>query len=216
MDRLLYLTNCFTKYIIIVAETDRSSYIRGGIDMLIKDNKKRYSSDEFLAMTDLEGRYELVSGEIYAMSPAPNIRHQILSGNLFLRIGNYIKDHKGKCHVLSAPTDVKLNDEDTVQPDIFVVCDPDKLDEQKCNGAPDWIIEILSPGNSEHDTVEKLSIYLKAGVREYWIVDPMSEKVLVYPFEATKAVGVFTFNDKITAGIYKEESEPLTICINEL
>lgn len=180
------------------------------------DTNRKYTSDDFLMMNDLEGRYELVSGEIYAMSPAPNIKHQIISGGIYLKIGNYIKKHKGKCQVLAAPTDVKLNDENTVQPDIFVVCDPDKLDEQKCNGAPDWIIEILSPGNSDHDTVEKLSVYLKSGVREYWIVDPMNEKVLVYPFEETKAVGVFTFNDKITAGIYKDEAEPLVICINEL
>ena len=184
--------------------------------MLINSDKRKYTSDEFLAMTDTEGRYELVSGEIYAMSPSPNTRHQRLSGDLYLKIGNYIRDNKGKCQVFFAPFDVKLTDEDTVQPDIFVVCDPDKLDEQKCNGAPDWVIEILSPGNSEHDTVQKLSLYMKTGVREYWIVDPMNEKVLVYPFEETKATGIFTFGDRIAAGIYKNEPEQLVICINEL
>ena len=184
--------------------------------MLINDSKKRYTSDEFLSMTELDGRFELVSGEIYAMSPAPSIRHQMISGGLYLKIGNYIKEHRGNCRVLAAPTDVKLTDENTVQPDLFVVCDPDKLDEQKCNGAPDWVIEILSPGNSEHDTVQKLDLYLRSGVREYWIVDPMDEKVLVYNLEEPKLIGVFNFVDMITAGIYKDEAEPLVICMNEL
>ncbi len=189
---------------------------RWGLYMLINEMKRKYTSDEFLAMTDIEGRYELVSGEIYAMSPAPNIKHQILSKKLLKKIDDYIEDNSGKCIVLSAPTYVKLNDDDIVQPDIFVVCDPDKLDEQKCNGAPDWVIEILSPHNSDHDTVEKLALYQKSGVREYWIVDPMNEKVLVYPFEQAKAVGIFTFTDKITAGIYKDNPEQLVISINEL
>ena len=183
--------------------------MKGGKLMLEKNRK--YTSDEFLTMNDLEGRYELFSGEVYAMSPVPNIIHQILSGGIYLTIGNYIKKHKGKCRVLAAPTDVKLNDENTVQPDIFVVCDPDKLDEQKCNGAPDWVIEILSPSNAEHDTVEKLILYSKCGVREYWIVDPMNEKVLVYPFAEKKITGMFTFDDEIEAGIYKDSEPPLSI-----
>lgn len=183
---------------------------------MLADKKRKYTSDEFLAMTDLEGRYELVSGDVYAMSPSPNIRHQILSKKLLKNIDSYIEDNGGECIVLAAPTDVRLNDEDTVQPDIFVVCDPSKLDENRCNGAPDWVIEILSPSNAEHDTVQKLALYAKTGVREYWIVDPMNEKVLVYPFEEAKATGIFTFDDEVTAGIYKDNELPLKICINKI
>lgn len=184
--------------------------------MTALEKEKRYTADEFLAMTNLQGNYELIDGIIYDMSPGPSIRHQDLFGGLYLKIGNYIKSHGGKCKIYATPTDVKLDDENTVQPDIFVVCDTDKLDEQKCNGAPDWVIEILSPHNSDHDTVEKLALYQRTGVREYWIVDPMNEKVLVYPFEQAKAVGIFTFADKITAGIYKDDPEPLVISINDL
>ncbi len=178
--------------------------------------KRRYTSDEFLAMTDLDGRYELVSGELYDMSPSPSFKHQRLSGGFYWKIRNYIEERGGPCIVLAAPMDVKLNDEDIVQPDIFVVCDPDKMDEQKCNGAPDWVIEILSPSNSEHDTVEKLAMYSKAGVREYWIVDPMNEKVLVYPFEKAKATGIFTFDDEISAGIYETEEVQLVLRVRDI
>ena len=180
------------------------------------ENKRKYTSDEFLAMTDLEGRYELVSGEIYAMSPSPGFIHQKIVSRLCRKIGNYIEDSGGNCEVMVAPSDVKLDDENTVQPDIFVVCDNSKFDEHGCVGAPDWIIEILSPSNSDRDTVEKLALYAKTGVREYWIVDPMHEKVLVYPFAESKATGIFTFDNEVTAGIYKDNETPLKICINKI
>ena len=178
--------------------------------------KREYTSDEFLSINGLEGRYELVSGELYAMLPSPNLLHQKISGGLYWRIRSYIEENKGKCTVLAAPSDVKLDDKNTVQPDIFVVCDSEKFDEHGCNGAPDWVIEILSPYDPTHDTVEKLALYSSAGVREYWIVDPMSQKVLVYPFEEGSSVGIFTFDDDIKAGIYKSSVSPLTICVNKL
>ena len=167
-------------------------------------------------MDGLEGRYELVSGELYDMSPSPNIVHQFITSGLIMKIGNFIEKSGGGCKVITAPSDVKLDDKNTVQPDVFVVCDRSKFDEHGCVGAPDWIIEILSPSSVFHDTVEKLALYAKAGVREYWIVDPMSKRVFVYPFEESKATGIFTFDDRITAGIYKDRPEPLTICISEI
>ena len=184
--------------------------------MLAEAKNRKYTSDEFLAMTELEGRYELVSGDVYAMAPSPRIIHQDISIGVGSTIWNYIRKNGGPCKVYTAPSDVKLDDENTVQPDIFVVCDKSKFDEHGCVGAPDWIIEILSPANAEHDTVEKLALYAKTGVREYWIVDPMNKKVLVYPFEEAKATGIFTFADEITAGIYKDNAEPLTICIDRI
>lgn len=178
--------------------------------------KNKYTSDEFLSMTDLEGRYELVSGEIYAMSPSPSNIHQDISIGLGSTIWNYIKANGGSCKVHSAPSDVKLDDENTVQPDLFVVCDTSKLDGKKCNGAPDWIIEIVSPSNARRDYVDKLDLYSRTGVKEYWIIEPESEKVLVYPFAEKKATGIFTFDDEITAGIYRDMDDPLKICINSI
>ena len=186
--------------------------------MLAEKKEEKYTSDQFLAMYDLKGRYELIGGALYDMSPSPNIKHQRIVSKLCVTIGSYIEKHKSKCEVIAAPSDVRLSDEDVVQPDLYVVCDPKKFDEHGCVGAPDWVIEVLSPSNSQHDTVEKLSLYVKAGVREYWIVDPIFEKVLVYPIEEHRAssVGMFTFRDNIPVGICKHEEDLLTICIDNI
>ena len=184
--------------------------------MTALEKEKRYTSDEFLAMTDLPECCELIDGYIYDMSAAPNTLHQRISGEIFGEIRNYIKRNSGKCEYFHAPFDVRLNEYNTVQPDIFVVCDPDKLDGQRCNGAPDWVIEILSPSNETHDLKDKLYLYKEAGVREYWIVDPMQERVIVYPFTTTKITGIYTFDDDIPAGIYSDAAEPLSICIGKL
>ena len=183
--------------------------------MTALENEKRYTSDEFLAMTGLPECCELLDGYIY-MSPSPSQDHQRIVKRITGTIDRYISKNKGKCEVFMSPSDVKLSDYYTVQPDIFVVCDPDKLDGQKCNGAPDWVIEILSPSNEAHDLTDKLSLYKEAGVREYWIVDPMQERVIVYPFTTTKITGIYTFDDDIPAGIYSDAAEPLNICIRKL
>jgi Uma2 family endonuclease len=128
-------------------------------------------------------RWELIDGVAYAMSPAPLQVHQ----ELVLAFGSLINTFlKGKpCKVFIAPFDVRLNaagdDDDTVvQPDISVVCDSSKLDGKGCNGAPDFIIEILSPSMTKHDKITKFNAYQRAGVREYWIVDPVDGTVAVY------------------------------------
>ena len=184
--------------------------------MTALEKEKRYTSDEFLAMTELKGRFELIDGVIYDMSPSPNTRHERISRCIYSRIINYIDDNNGRCEVFDAPFDVRLNDHNTVQPDIFVVCDPDKIDEYRCSGVPDWVIEILSPSSERYDTVDKLYKYSEAGVREYWIVDPADERVIVYPFLTTKITGLYTFDDEIPVGIYKDAPKPLSICINSL
>lgn len=178
--------------------------------------EKRYTVEEFRKLTDIGERAELIDGVIYDMSPSPSIRHQRISGNLFFEIKRYIKRNNGKCEVFEAPTDVKLNDTATVIPDIFVACNPDNFDEQQYNGAPDWIIEIVSPSNAAHDFKDKLYLYSKAGVREYWIIDPVEERVLVYRFGKPHITELYTFDDPITAGIYSNNSEPLTICVNQI
>lgn len=176
--------------------------------------EKHYTIEEFYAL-DIKKPCELINGRILDMSPSPNIRHQQLSGEIFYTIKDYIKKNNGSCKVFEAPTDVKL-DENIVVPDIFVACDPDKFDEQKYNGAPDWIIEIVSPGNSERDYKEKLFLYKSAGVREYWIIDQTAEKVIVYLFGQPNITDFYTFDDTITVGLYKTGTSPLTIRINDM
>jgi Uma2 family endonuclease len=120
------------------------------------------------------------------MMSAPLRKHQGISGQLFKQLIIFLTGHP--CKVYYAPFDVRLfgrgdNDDTVVQPDITVVCDKSKLDEKGCNGAPDMIIEILSPSTLRHDTVRKFNKYLQAGVREYWIVDPESKTVSVHILE---------------------------------
>lgn len=131
---------------------------------------------------------ELIKGKIYKMSPAPGSLHQRVSGNLFGKIWNYL--HGNPCQVFAAPFDVrlplqkksKLDEEITtvVQPDLCVVCDPIKIDARGCIGAPDWILEILSPHTSSKDLREKFDVYEEAGVNEYWVVHPQEQTILVY------------------------------------
>jgi len=130
-------------------------------------------------------RVELFLGRIFKMSPSPSVRHQQLSRNLMYAFESYFR--KNKCQLFSAPFDVRLpvskkkgKNDTVVQPDILVICDESKLDEQGCNGAPDIVIEILSPGNSHREMKDKFDLYEASFIPEYWIVDPEHEDVVVY------------------------------------
>ena len=125
------------------------------------------------------------------MSPAPNQRHQEISGELFGQLRDYLKGKS--CKVLHAPFDVRLNaangDDAVVQPDLLVVCDSAKLDGKSCNGAPDLVIEVISPSTARHDRWIKYNLYKNAGVREYWIADPDSRTVSVNILSRGEYVG---------------------------
>ncbi|MDD5462067.1 MAG: Uma2 family endonuclease [Methylococcales bacterium] len=144
-----------------------------------------YSYADYLTW-QLNEAVELIKGKIQLMSPAPNVKHQRLSIYLSSRLF-YFFENNG-CHVFSAPFDVRLFDRNrslladkeittVVQPDICVICDNGKLDEQGCNGAPDWIIEILSKGNSKKEIKIKYALYAESGVREYWLIYPYEEVI---------------------------------------
>lgn len=151
-------------------------------------------------------RAELIDGQIYPQA-APSRVHQRLLGDLYRIIGNHIAAGKGPCEVYPAPFAVKLfkDDKTIVEPDISVICDPNKLTDKGCTGAPDWIIEIVSPSNPGHDYVRKLNLYLDAGVREYWIVDPIKRTVVVYHLtEPDFEMDTYTFQDEIKVGIYDD------------
>jgi Uma2 family endonuclease len=148
--------------------------------MPLLQEEQKYTYADYCEWDDTE-RWELIEGIPYAMSPAPTLGHQRISGELFGQLYNFLK---GKpCKVFHAPVDVRLNaageDDTVVQPDILVVCDHSKLDGKSCNGAPDLVIEILSPSTADRDRLEKFNAYLKAGVREYWIVDPFTKTVQI-------------------------------------
>lgn len=184
--------------------------------MTALEKEKRYTVKEFRTLEGLPERCELIDGYIYDMAPSPSDRHQEISVGLSSRIWTYIRENNGKCKVRYAPADVDLDDKTTVQPDVFVVCDPNKFDEHGCNGAPDWVIEILSPSNQDYDLKTKLFLYSDAGVKEYWIVDPVDEKVMVYLFGAPNTTGLYTFDDEISVGIYKDSEVPLKIRIRDI
>jgi Uma2 family endonuclease len=144
------------------------------------DLEKRYTYADYLSW-QLKERVELIKGRIFRMSPAPSVRHQQIVGNLFFVFKAFLKNTP--CQVFVSPFDVRLIQADkntVVQPDICVICDKEKLDEQGCNGAPDLIIEILSPGNSRKERKEKFELYEENGVKEYWLVETNEESIIVY------------------------------------
>ena len=150
-------------------------------------------------------RAELINGQIYMMAP-PSTKHQKLISALHGKIYNYIESHNGNCEIIPAPFAVFLKDNDEnesyVEPDISVICNPDKLDDKGCNGAPDWVIEIVSPSSQRMDYMIKLFKYRTAGVREYWIVDSLKNRITVYNFEED-TMQEYTFSEDIPAGIYQ-------------
>lgn len=168
--------------------------------------EKSYTIDDIYALPDGK-RAELIDGKLYNME-LPGTKHQLLLSTLCAEIYNYIKSKKGKEEVYIAPFAVFLENADGntnyVEPDISVICDPDKLNDKGCNGALDWIIEIVSPSSRKMDYITKTNLYMNAGVKEYWIVDPMREIVMVYK-ASEDAVPVFSrFGEKIKVGIYDD------------
>lgn len=181
------------------------------------DLNKRYTYQDYLSW-QFDELVELIRGKIVRMSPAPTTGHQRISGDLFGLIWSYL--HKKQCQVFSAPFDVRLpvgENETVVQPDICVICDPTKIDQRGCQGAPDWIIEILSKGTAHKDLVDKFELYQQAGVREYWVVHPEEATVLVYQLDAHQKYqplrpNPFTSAESITVGVLPE----LTVDLEEV
>ncbi len=174
--------------------------------------KKTYTIEDIYQLP--EGmRAELIDGQMYGMAP-PSTIHQRLVSELTITIGNYIHANKGACKLFSAPFAVFLNKDrkNYVEPDISVVCDPCKLDEKGCSGAPDWIIEIASPSTGRMDYGLKLFKYRSAGVREYWIVNPQNRTVNVYDFVCGDGTNQYVFSDTVSSCIF----ESLDIRIDDL
>ena len=152
--------------------------------MALPAEKERYTFADCLTWGEDE-RIEIVDGEAVMMAP-PTTAHQLISGEMFRQLANYLEGKK--CRAIPAPFAVRLFEKDgdspedvdtMVEPDISVVCDSSRLDKHGCKGAPDMVVEILSPSTQRHDRLVKLSLYQRAGVREYWIVNPEDQTVQV-------------------------------------
>jgi len=152
-------------------------------------------------------RWELIEGQAYNLAPSPSRRHQEVSIALASHLFNYLQD--SECEVYTAPFDVRLPEKDeddeeiktVVQPDIVVICDLSKLDEKGCRGAPDLAVEIVSPSTAALDYKDKLALYEKHGIREYWIVHPVDHIVTVYTLQDSSHYGkpaIYTGEDHIT------------------
>ena len=182
---------------------------------------RKYTYADYKKWEDGE-RWELIYGEAYNMSPAPTRTHQIISGNLFFLIKGYLEDKK--CQVYAAPFDVRFvdranqSDEDietVVQPDISIICDNDKLDDAGCKGAPDLIVEILSPHTSRKDLNEKFYLYEKHKVKEYWVIYSYERLLHVYKLGEDGKYGssvIYGLDDKLSTTIFPE----LIVDINEV
>ena len=182
------------------------------MDTLNLDLNKRYTYADYLTWMD-DVRRELFDGFIKLMTPAPSSKHQEISFNLSGIFRGFILQKK--CKGFAAPSDVRfpknrksLDDKQVytvLQPDLYIVCDLSKIDARGCLGAPDMIIEIISPKNSKRDTRDKFNIYQENGVREYWIVNPNDENVTVFVLDDKNKfqfVGMYAEDDKIAVNIF--------------
>jgi Uma2 family endonuclease len=194
---------------------------------LTLDLTKRYSYADYLTWWD-DKRRELIEGFIKLMSPAANTKHALIVRSLTGEIYHYVKLHKGNCQVFTAPFDVRLPENGekgnkdvftVVQPDICVVCDPSKLDEKGCLGAPDLIIEVLSKSTRRYDLSDKYRIYEKYGVKEYWVVEPYSQDITIYLLQEDGKYNegeIYDFIDTTTAKVPVHSIPGLEIDLNDI
>lgn len=147
------------------------------------DLTKRYGYADYLSWT-FKDRVEILKGWVWKMTPSPSATHQKISWNLSFILASFLKTKK--CDAFTAPIDVRLSSSTSkknfsvVQPDIIVVCDPQKIDEQGCNGAPDLIVEIASPGNSKKELKTKFQLYEENLVKEYWVINYVEQQLFQY------------------------------------
>lgn len=144
-------------------------------------NQELYTYEDYRSFSD-DFRCEIINGQIYDMTPAPSVKHQRTTGKIYRLVGNYLEGKAHHCQVFIAPTDVVLAEDQVVQPDVFLVCDGKKIQDQAVFCAPDVVFEILSPSTWKKDRNKKMKVYRRFGVLEYFLVDPESELVEKYVF----------------------------------
>jgi len=166
-----------------------------------------YTIDDYLQASE-ERRMELIDGILYDMS-SPSTAHQVIVGALYAMFLQVVAKHEGGCLPLLSPLDVELGDDGKtiLQPDVMILCDRSKLQEGKIKGAPDLVVEVISPSTKYKDMYVKLSKYAQSGIREYWIVDRQNETVIVYSFDVDKPVAIYGMNAKVPVGIWSGKAE---------
>lgn len=166
-----------------------------------------YTIEDYLELPD-DKRAELIDGVLYDMA-SPSVIHQLIAGQIFAQLNSFLRKKKASCVPCIAPIDVQLDcDERTMlQPDVLVVCDRVKIQRTKIFGAPDLVIEILSKATRRKDMVVKLAKYADAGVREYWLIDPDKQNVLVYDLKDMEFPVIYGFDTKIPVGIFGGECQ---------
>lgn len=166
-----------------------------------------YTLEDYYEIPD-ERRVELIDGVIYDMA-APTFTHQLLNGKIYNRLDTFVSKKKGKCVPAMSPIDVQLDcdDKTMVQPDVIVICDRNKIINRCLYGAPDFVVEVLSPSSAKRDTAIKLRKYKEAGVREYWMIDPDKKKVIVYDWTKSEIPMVYGFDSKVPVCIFDGECE---------
>lgn len=188
--------------------------INKGSAAMLLFTEGNYTIDDIYALPEGE-RAELIEGQIFDMA-SPNYKHQKLILELSVAIHQYIKKNAGSCEVLPAPFAViiKKDNKNYVEPDISVICDKDKISDRGCEGAPDFIIEVVSPSSRKMDYSIKNALYADAGVREYWIVDPDRERTTIYHYEVDAAPMIVPFDQPIQVGIYDDLYITLSQLVN--
>ena len=163
--------------------------------------------EDYLALPD-DVRVELIDGKFYDMA-SPSFIHQQIAGLIYNKFVNHVDEHKGSCIPAISPLDVQLDcdDKTMVQPDVLIICDRDKILKPRVYGAPDLVVEVLSPNNWHTDIVLKERKYRNAGVREYWIVLPDQKLVMVYNYKISRDFVEYTFEDKVPVGIWDGKCE---------
>lgn len=167
------------------------------------DVTRKYTLDDYYALPE-DMRVELIDGNFYFME-APTSVHQTIISELHYMIKSHIKLNKGQCKIYLSPFDVRLDKDNKtmVQPDLMIICDKNKIDSKRCNGAPDFIAEVVSKSSERLDYIKKLNKYLDAGVREYWIISPDKRLVTTYDFTEGSMPRQYSFSDRIPLGIFE-------------
>lgn len=172
-----------------------------------------YTIEDYEQIPD-ERRVELIDGVIYDMS-APTTLHQQIAGEVYFQLKQYFRGGKGPCVPFISPVDVELGkDKKTIlQPDVLIVCGKNKIGQKRIYGAPDWILEVISPSTSQKDYIIKTVKYMTENVREYWLIDPKIKKVIVYNLERDEGPQIHDLKGKLPTGIYQGD---LTIDLDEI
>lgn len=190
----------------VLRERDADRVSEGSVPYCGK-KQGEFTLDDYYAMPE-DTRVELIDGVLYEML-APTTIHQDFGFQIAHRLQEHIKKNMGKCWVAVAPVDVQLDCDNRtiVEPDVIVVCNRDKIIRRCVYGAPDFIVEVLSPSTKKKDLTIKLKKYTEAGVKEYWLVDPDAKRVMVYRFEEDVVLNIYGFDSKVPVGIFDDKCE---------